>query len=88
MIREYSRLKATKSPIAYANKVRLSLKNGETTMEAIEEFLDRYNVQKQKKEAAINTQCDEFYDQKELLKKWDKLSQSEQKIGESGDQST
>ena len=79
MIRQYSEIKATKSPIAYANVVKKSLANGETTMDAIEEFLNKYNVQKQKKEAAINTQCDELYDQKELLKKWDGLSESEQK---------
>ena len=49
-------------------------------MDAIAEFLDKYNAQKQKKEAAIkNAPCEELYDQKELLKKWDKLSESEQK---------
>jgi hypothetical protein len=79
MIRQYSEIKATKSPIAYANVVKKSLANGETTMDVIEEFLNKYNVQKQKKESVLDSQCDELYDQKELLKKWDKLSESEQK---------
>lgn len=79
MIRQYSEIKATKSPIAYANVIRKSLANGETTMEAIEEFLDKYNAQKQKKEAVINTPCEELFDQKELLKNWDNLPESEQK---------
>ena len=80
MIRQYSEIKATKSPIAYANVIKKSLANGETTMEAIEEFLDKYNAQKQKKEAVVNTQCDEIYDQKELIRKWDNLSKNEQKL--------
>lgn len=79
MIRQYSKIKATKSPIAYANVIKKSLANGETTMAAIEEFLDKYNAQKQKKEAVINTQCEELYDQKELLKNWNNLPESEQK---------
>ena len=79
MIRQYSEIKATKSPIAYANVIKKSLANGETTMEAIEEFLDKYNAQKQKKEAVVNTQCDEIYDQKELISKWENLTDCEQK---------
>lgn len=79
MIRQYSKIKATKSPTAYENRVRVSLKNGETTMEAIEEFLDKYNAQKQKKEAVVNAQCDEIYDQKELISKWENLTDCEQK---------
>jgi len=79
MIRQYSKIKATKSPIAYANVIKKSLANGETTMAAIEEFLEKYNAQKQKKEAVVNTQCEELYDQKELLKNWNNLPESEQK---------
>ena len=48
-------------------------------MEAIEEFLDKYNAQKQKKEAVVNAQCDESNHQEELFNQWDNLSKDEQK---------
>jgi hypothetical protein len=79
MIRQYSEIKATKSPVAYANVIKKSLANGETTMEAIQEFLDKYNAQKLKKETVLNAQCDELNDQEELLNQWHSLPVGEQK---------
>jgi hypothetical protein len=76
-IQEYAKIKATKSPYAYANVVKKSLKNGETTMEAIEEFLQKYHEQKRKKDLVVDTLEDQDFAHEKTDKLFESLSLSE-----------
>jgi hypothetical protein len=79
LILEYAEIKAQKSPKAYANVVKKSLKNGETTMDSIREFLDIYKLQKVKKESIKRTTNDDKFTHIKLELQWEKLNESQKR---------